>query len=531
MASSSASTSAPPRSRRGCSTRPARASPWRARSTGWSIPRRTGPSSTPRPTGRRRTASPSGAPWRPPARGPRRRRGARRLQPGRDGRPGRRRRAARSPRPWSGWTTGPWPSRSEIAAAFGEARVYDVDRRSRRSSRRGPPARSCGGAATSPRSFAAARRFLLVEDLLLHRLTGRFVTEGGVHCTSLLYDIREHRWWDEMLEAVGIDAARLPELARPGEVVGAPAPGRGGGARPLAPGARGRGRHGPGRRRGRRRQRPGRHGLGEHRRRPHRCRRRSTATAATPAARRPVYVHSAPGMYLYCPVCPTGRHGAHLVPRPVRRRGGGAGRPRGRERLRPAHRAGGGGAARARTGLLMLPHLMGAFSPEYEPEARGAFYGFTLRHGKGHFVRAVLEAVAFMLRRNLELLAGAGATADEIRSHGGGARSTLWNQVKADVCGLPGPDPGRRRRGHPRATRCWPASRPASSRTSTRPGVGDGRHEAAVRARPGGARRLRRGVRPLHRALRGAPAAVRGPGRRADREQATDGRTRQQEGD
>jgi len=52
-------------------------------------------------------------------------------------------------------------------------------------------------------------------------------------------------------------------------------------------------------------------------------------------------------------------------------------------------------------------------------------------------VRAVLEAVAFMLRRNLELLAGAGATADEIRSHGGGAASPLWNQVKADVCGRP----------------------------------------------------------------------------------------------
>ena len=42
-----------------------------------------------------------------------------------------------------------------------------------------------------------------------------------------------------------------------------------------------------------------------------------------------------------------------------------------------------------------------------------------------------------MLRRNVELLAGAGAPAAEIHSHGGGARSPLWNQVKADVCGLP----------------------------------------------------------------------------------------------
>jgi xylulokinase len=85
----------------------------------------------------------------------------------------------------------------------------------------------------------------------------------------------------------------------------------------------------------------------------------------------------------------------------------------------------------------MLPHLAGAFSPEYVPEARGAFVGFTLGYGNGHFVRAVLEAVAFMLRRNLELLAMVGVVAGEIRSHGGGARSDLWNQVKADVCGLP----------------------------------------------------------------------------------------------
>ena len=65
------------------------------------------------------------------------------------------------------------------------------------------------------------------------------------------------------------------------------------------------------------------------------------------------------------------------------------------------------------------------------------FAGFTLAHTRGHFVRAVLEAVAFLLRRNLELLDRAGAPATEIRSHGGGARSELWNRIKADACGLP----------------------------------------------------------------------------------------------
>jgi len=71
-----------------------------------------------------------------------------------------------------------------------------------------------------PERFADAARFLLVEDLLLHRLTGRFVTEGGVQCTTLLYDIRTHRWWEPMLDVLGLDPGRLPEIAAPGEVVG-----------------------------------------------------------------------------------------------------------------------------------------------------------------------------------------------------------------------------------------------------------------------------------------------------------------------
>jgi xylulokinase len=52
-------------------------------------------------------------------------------------------------------------------------------------------------------------------------------------------------------------------------------------------------------------------------------------------------------------------------------------------------------------------------------------------------VRAILEAIAYMLRRNLELLAGAGARADAVHAHGGGARSELWCRIKADVTGLP----------------------------------------------------------------------------------------------
>ena len=85
----------------------------------------------------------------------------------------------------------------------------------------------------------------------------------------------------------------------------------------------------------------------------------------------------------------------------------------------------------------MLPHLMGAFSPETNLAARGSFTGFTLSHTRGHFVRALLEGVAFMLRQNLESIESTGLAIKEIRSTGGGARSRLWNQIKADVCNLP----------------------------------------------------------------------------------------------
>jgi xylulokinase len=88
-------------------------------------------------------------------------------------------------------------------------------------------------------------------------------------------------------------------------------------------------------------------------------------------------------------------------------------------------------------GLVMLPHLEGAFCPEYNPAARAVFFGATLRHTRAHFTRAILEAVAFMLKRNLDLLESAGVPASEIRSLGGGARSPLWLQIKADVLQKP----------------------------------------------------------------------------------------------
>jgi len=88
-------------------------------------------------------------------------------------------------------------------------------------------------------------------------------------------------------------------------------------------------------------------------------------------------------------------------------------------------------------GLVFLPYLAGERAPYPDPNARGVFVGLSLRHGKDHLVRAVLEGVAFGLRDSLEIMRDLGLPIRQIRASGGGARSPLWRQILADVFGLP----------------------------------------------------------------------------------------------
>ncbi len=86
-------------------------------------------------------------------------------------------------------------------------------------------------------------------------------------------------------------------------------------------------------------------------------------------------------------------------------------------------------------GLIFLPYLTGERCPHPDPNARGAFVGLTLRHGKAHMVRAVLEGVSFGLRDSLEMIKALGVPIEQVRASGGGARSPLWRQIQADVFG------------------------------------------------------------------------------------------------
>ncbi len=88
-------------------------------------------------------------------------------------------------------------------------------------------------------------------------------------------------------------------------------------------------------------------------------------------------------------------------------------------------------------GLIFLPCLMGATTPTWNESARGTYFGFTLAHTREHFARAILEGSAYAVRDLTDRMAVLGVAPRELRVMGGGAKSRLWNQIKADVTGLP----------------------------------------------------------------------------------------------
>ncbi len=87
-------------------------------------------------------------------------------------------------------------------------------------------------------------------------------------------------------------------------------------------------------------------------------------------------------------------------------------------------------------GLVVLPYFGVARSPIFDPNARGAIFGLTLNHGRGHLYRALLEGSAYEVRHNLEVMDAAGAAPEQLMAVGGGTKSNLWTQIVSDVTGL-----------------------------------------------------------------------------------------------
>lgn len=286
-----------------------------------------------------------------------------------------------------------------------------------------------------PQVFARAARYLLLEDYLLYRLTGRFVTGMALQTSSLLLDIRQRTWWPAMLDRVGVRPEQLGELLEPGAVVGPLSP-EGAQALGLTPhslavcggmdqvvGALGAGNSVPG-------------VVSET---------TGGALGIVVSLDRPRYDPDY-GIPCHCHALPDGYcllawgQTAGMALRWFRDQffaleaqvAAGAGLDPYDLMTAPAAQVPAGC-----DGLLVLPHLEGATCPEFNPAARAVFFGATLRHGRAHFTRAIMEAVAYMLKKNLERVERLGVTTREVRSMGGGARSPLWLQIKADVLQKP----------------------------------------------------------------------------------------------
>ncbi len=86
-------------------------------------------------------------------------------------------------------------------------------------------------------------------------------------------------------------------------------------------------------------------------------------------------------------------------------------------------------------GLLFLPYLQGAVTPRADSNARGVFFGLSMNHTLAHLTRAVYEGVSFAFRDCVEHLDEMGIAGDLIVAGGGGTKSPLWCQMKADMSG------------------------------------------------------------------------------------------------
>ena len=269
--------------------------------------------------------------------------------------------------------------------------------------------------------FHAADKFLMLEDYLVYRLTGKFATDHALNPSTLYYDLRNGCWWESMLRLLGISSRQLPVLLNSGESAGKVIAHAGLSTQTVvtvAPidqvaAAVGAGNIAPGM-------------ITE-------TTGGALAICATvdrpvydPGGRVALYRHAAPGLFALLPWIPM----AGMILRWFRDEFGGE-----MDYASLVEQA--AAVSPGSDGLIVLPHFSGMNSPDVNPEAKGVFWGISTAHRKGHFIRAILEAVAFALRDNLDLLAQSGIDGREIISTGGGARSKLWLQIKADVLQKP----------------------------------------------------------------------------------------------
>ncbi|HVG37777.1 MAG TPA: xylulokinase [Pyrinomonadaceae bacterium] len=281
-----------------------------------------------------------------------------------------------------------------------------------------------------PELWARVRSVLLPKDYVRFRLSGERATDVADASGTLMFDVANRRWSDEVLAALDLDAAWLPRAHESPDVTG----------RVSADGAATTGlKEGTPIVAGAGDQAAGAVGMGIVRR---------GAVSATIGTSGVVFAAtSVPALdrggrvHTFCHAVPDRWHvmgvtqAAGLSLRWLRDVFGANVPTVSNQDPYDLLTAEAAHVPPASDGVLWAPYLMGERTPHLDPHARAALVGLAGNHTRGHVVRAVLEGVAFSLRDTLTIFGEMNVPVEKIRLGGGGARSPLWRQVQADVYG------------------------------------------------------------------------------------------------
>jgi xylulokinase len=277
-----------------------------------------------------------------------------------------------------------------------------------------------------PATYAKARHVLLPKDYVRLRLTSELAMDKADGSGTILFDLEGRTWSKRVLDKLDIPAGWLPPTFEGPETTGAvtPAAATETGLRAGTPVMAGGGDQAAGAV-GAGAVRPGVVSL---------TLGTSGVVFATtdaplvePEGRLHAFCHAVPGKWHFMGVTLSAAGSLQWY----------------RDALAPAESfaallAEAGGAPAGSEGLLFLPYLSGERTPHPDPHARGTFAGLTLRHGRAHLTRSVLEGVAFSMKDCFGLLQGAGlGSVKEVRIAGGGAKGPLWRKIVASALGLP----------------------------------------------------------------------------------------------
>ncbi|MBN2117309.1 MAG: xylulokinase [Anaerolineales bacterium] len=273
-----------------------------------------------------------------------------------------------------------------------------------------------------PQVYAKGRHVLLPKDYIRLKLTGEYAMDKADGAGTVLFDLKSRNWSVEVLEKLGIDRSWMPPTFEGPEFTGGVTPEAAAatGLKEGTPVAAGGGDQAAGAV-GVGAVEPGIVGLT--------VGTSGVVFATTPSAliepegRLHAFCHAVPGMWHFMGVMLSAAGSLQWYRDTL------APTMSFDDLLKEAESVPAGSE-----GLQFLPYLSGERTPHPDPLARGAFVGLTIRHGRGHMTRAVLEGVSFGLKDSFTLIQNAGlGTITQVRGSGGGTKGALWRQILASV--------------------------------------------------------------------------------------------------